>query len=687
MAKYTDDELLSIVSDERRRSIGFDWASTISSVISGDRITSLQYLKGEMPDIKTLPNRSAAVSTDIADAVYTVMPDVMEIFTGGDDVSAFTPQNPQDEQQAQQETDYVNHVVFRDNNGFMLFHTLFHDAFVEKVGIATWDWAEDVRTDKEEFRGKNVAEILLAEKDGEISDIRPSSEGSAEPEQSPDPAGGIDPMLGQLYDFTLTKTTDRSTVKIMSVSPDDFTIAADAVSIEGAIYCAMRARPRALELKTDGYDSAAVDRLPAYGTDMNTTTELARDTAGEHGQGIGMGGNDDYRVVEVVTHYLRSTNAKGEPEILKVVTGAGETIFLSSEVVNRVNFAAITPYPVSHRFYGRSLADLLVEVQRVKTAMTRMLLDSGYFAFNQRVEVAETEIGENTISDLLRNEPGMPIRTKTGNGLKPLQSGGLSFSPTEALEYFSTVAEGRSGVVRNAQGLNPDTLHDTAKGAMALMNAAAKRVRLIARIFAETGIKDLFLGVHATIRENASGSRIARLKGQWVPVDPSTWAERNDMNIEIGLGASGKDFEIAALNQVSMDMQAIVTEQGGARGPVVTAENVYALAKRKWMKLGIKTPELFLTDPATFQQQQGAQPPPPDPKMLAVQLEHQRQVQDQQVKQQQQQQKMESDNAFRMAQLQQDAELKRYEIDSKTHTQLVTGAAKANPWPHEGLPG
>lgn len=369
-----------------------------------------------------------------------------------------------------------------------------------------------------------------------------------------------------------------------------------------------------------------------------------------------------------------------------MVTGAGETVLLEAEKVNRVAFAAITPYPVAHRFYGRALADLLVEVQRIKTVLTRMALDSGYFALNQRVEVSEESMSENTIGDLLRNEPGVPVRSKNGEAVRPIAAGALGFDVFGALEYFSTVAESRTGVVRNAQGLNPDTLHDTAKGAMALMSAAQKRVRLIARIFAETGIKDLFLGVHATIRENASAPRIARLKGGWVEVDPTTWAERNDMAIEVGLGASGKDFEIAAMGQVASVMQTIVTEQGGAVGPIVTVRNVYNAAKRLFSKLGIKAPELFLTDPGTLlpanagTQANTSQSPPVDPKLLDVQLTHQRE-----------QQKIANDAAFRQQQLEAETALKRYEIDQRLRVDLANALGRTHtavpmPQPNLGRP-
>ena len=664
---YSNSDLLRIVGDERKRSIGFDQ----DAFLVGDRERALNYFKGEMPDIAALANRSKAVSTDIADAVETVLPDLIEIFTGGDDVAAFTPQNPQDEQAAQQETDYVNHVVFHENDGFMTLYSMFKDALVEKVGIVTWFWGEDIQTREETFAGKNLAELALAANDGEISD---------------QVEVGQDPALGPLYDFTLTRKTDRSTVRIMAVSPDDFTVAPDTVNLKDATYCAMRARPRAQELKAQGFDPQLVDNLPPYGTDKNTAIEISRDTAGEHSQGnpADIGGEGDFRIVEVVTHFLRCLGDDGNFEVWRVVTGAGETVLLEAEKVNRIAFAAVTPYPVSHRFYGRSLADLLVEVQRIKTVLMRMALDSGYFALNQRVEVSEQSMSENTIGDLLRNEPGVPVRSKNGEAVRPIAAGELGFDVFGALEYFSTVAESRTGVVRNAQGLNPDTLHDTAKGAMALMSAAQKRVRLIARIFAETGIKDLFLGVHATIRENATAARIARLKGAWVEVDPTAWAERNDMTIEVGLGASGKDFEIAALGQVANVMQTIVTEQGGAVGPIVTVQNVYNAAKRLFAKLGIKAPELFLTDPSVSPSPWGkvgnsagfsgegsssAQQPaaPPDPKLLDVQLTHQRE-----------QQKIESDAAFRQQQLEAEMSLKRYEIDQRLRVDLANALGRTH---------
>ena len=251
-------------------------------------------------------------------------------------------------------------------------------------------------------------------------------------------------------------------------------------------------------------------------------------------------------------------------------------VVLEHERVNRIQFAAITPYPMTHRFYGRSVADLLIEIQRIKTALTRMLLDSGYFALNQRVQVDMNKATEFTIDDLLRQEPGIPVRVRGGSdAVAPLQSGELGFDVAGALELISVAAENRSGILRNSQGLNPDTLHDTATGAMAMLSNAQKRVRMIARIFAETGFKDLWLGVHAMLRTHAERPLVVRLTGGWVAVDPTSWSERDDMTIHLGVGSGGQAQAAQTGQALLALMQQVGSEQGAMGVQIVSPQNVY----------------------------------------------------------------------------------------------------------------
>ncbi len=592
----TDDDLLELVFEERRQSVGFENDQELTDA----RARALDYYKGEMPDVPALANRSRAVSTDVADAIESVLPDLVEIFTGGEDVATFQPTSQADEAAARQETDYLNHVVMHENPGFLTFYTAFKDALLTKTGVFKWWWETRASLREEKFTGFAPADFAAVQ-------VRIAQDPGASIAKAAERADNGDPVV----DFTVRYAAHEGGARIQAVAPEDFTVARDTVALAEAVYCAMRSRPRAQDLIAEGYDREAVDKLPAHGAPSSgDSIALARDTAGEQ-SAVSAGANGDLRIVEIIEHFIRVVAEDGTPEIWRVVTGADSDarVMLEREKVEAVPFAAITPYPVAHRFYGRSVADLLLEIQRIKTALTRMLLDSGYFALNQRLQVDMTKANEFTIGDLLRNEPGVPIRTRGPEAVTPVASPGLSFDAAGALEYFSTVAEGRTGIVRNAQGLNPDTLHDTASGALALMSNAQKRVRMIARIFAETGVKALYLGVHALIRTHAERAEVTRLNGQWVAVDPTQWAERSDMTIEIGVGSGGQQQELQAGQAALQVITQVIQMQGGVNGPLVTLQNAYNFLRRFFERgLGIKGVDTILTDPS-----QMAAAPAPQP--------------------------------------------------------------------------
>jgi hypothetical protein len=643
--KMDDKELLRLLALERTAAIGFENDAELSK----DREQALNYFKGEMPDVPALPNRSKAVQNDLAEAVETLLPDIIEIFLGGSDVLAFSPRGEEDEEAAKQETDYLHHVVFNENDGFTLLYSMFKDAALEKTGLAAFYWCD--RHEEETFEGKTLDELALVAQGG--AEIRKPDGSEFTAADAADPNGK--------YDFTAAY--DRSYAKAEAFAPEDFAVAADTVALRDATYCCFRSRPRAQQLLADGVPEDVVAQLGPYNPVGDTQTEQARDTASETDNATTEGGPGNLRQVELFTHFLRCDyEGTGKLQVIRVVTGNGEKVIVEGpDVVNRVQVAAITPFITPHRFYGLSLADKLIETMRIRTALTRMLLDSGYFALNQRVEVAMDKAHPQfTIADLLRNEPGVPIRTKTGEAVRPIAAGALAFDAMGALEYFATVKEGQTGIVRNAQGLNPDTLHETAKGAMALMTMAQKRVRMIARIFAETGLKDLFLGLHALIREHATKDSMVRLRGKWVKVDPTSWGERNDMTIELGLGAGGREHDQMMAGQIVEATKGVIELQGGLEGPFVTPSNAYNVLKNFYEKLGVKTPELYVSDPSDPNTPKPT--PKPDPEIVKAQLEHERKMK-----------QMQAEFDLKREQMAGEFQLERYKIDTEAKAKVAVG--------------
>ena len=621
--KISEVELLSALKAERLNSIGFEDNGDIEE----QREKALEYIKGEMTDVPSRKNRSSVVASDVADAIETAMPDLMEIFTGGEDVGTFKPQGPEDEEQSKLETDYVNEVIFDQNPGFMVLETALRDALEIKTGLIKFHWA-DGETTEESYEGKTAEELMLAAESAEIEDVE-EVEG---PEGLP------------LYNFT-ARMQEPGKCVIEAIDPQNFGVSPDTVLIEDTPYCIERSFPRAYELTDEGYDEDMVQMLPPSAEAEDDEQARARDTVDETDDTHGIY-TDTRRIVEVHTHTIRiDGDQDGKTELWCVVTDSEESLILDAYKKNRVGYASGSPYRRAHRFYGFSLADKLIEVQRIKTSLMRMLLDNGYFALNQRMEVAETKASKNTIADLLRNEPGLPVRSKTGDAVRPISAGGINWDITGALEYFSTVAEQRTGIARNAQGLNPDTLHDTAKGAMALMNAAQRRLRMIARVLAETLLKGLFVGVHGEIRDHASQAMQARVNGEWQAIDPTSWGNRADMTIEVGVGSGGREMEVAAIMQViELQKEALEAQAAGIIGaPMVSPENLYASASRLIERLGLKAPERYFTDPAQAAQQMQGQPEGPSPEERAAMAEMQMKQQAQEADIQLQQAKAQAD--------------------------------------------
>lgn len=593
---FQEEDMLRFVADERRRSIGFGTGDGGELIASREQ--ALLYYRGVMNDVPAMANRSRAVSTDVAEAIDTVLPDLLDCFIGGDDVATFIPTGEKDEEQAQEETDYVNHVAYTENNGFLILHTAFKDALMMRTGLFHW-YLEEVEEEDKYTGPPEVLYAQLQQSDMELTedlDITDNGDGT----------------------ITVCVPHARLAVKTKAWPPEDFTVALDTIALRDTHYCCARSRQRVQDLISNGIDPDKARALPPYAL-LDIITKQ-RDEAGEHNQ-LQAGGLDDLKIVEVREHYIRLAHDDGEICLYRVLTDMEERVCLEYREVDEVPFAAITPYLSSHRFYGESIADKLIQIQQIKTALLRMTLDSGYFALNQRMEVAVSRSNEFTIADLLRNEPSVPVRSATGDAVRPLSSGGLSFDTFSAMEYASTMGEARTGIVRNSQGLKPDTLHDTASGAMALMSNAQKRVRMIARTFAETGVKDWLIGIRNLLRSGYAeaaeeGKRLRpaniQIKSTWKTIDPTKWPERDGMSIQIGLGSSGKEHDMMVNNQALTMIQEIVALQGGVSGPIVTLNNIHNRLKAWSRSAGEKSPDLFWTDPAQMQQQAPA-PPPPDP--------------------------------------------------------------------------
>lgn len=591
-------DILGILKSQREQSIGFDNDKEINE----ERADALDYYKGKHEgaiarDLPVPKGRSTVVSTDVANAVEAALPDIVGVFVGGDDVITFKPQGLEDVQAARQETDYVRHIIFQQNRGFWIFYTGIKDALISKTGIFHFYW--DGEPEYEEYQTTatepQIEEII--EQGNELVSVEPADTVTA---------NGF-----KQFHVTFRNQISDGHVAIRNVAPEDFTVSPQTIILAESDYCAMKARETRQCLIDKGYDRASVMKLDM--SDDVETERDARDTVDENTDPTGSEGSKMLELVDIIVHYIRinleeEEGGTGKPQIWRIVTGNNEAIELEREKRSRIEFSAITPYPMTHRFYGQSLADKTVQTQKWKTSVARTGNDHLYFANNQRQEVKRAGIiPDITINQLVDNTPGQPVVTEDGQSLRPIQNGSLGIDVLALLGYITADNEERTGIARNTMGLPSDAMHETKGGNDKLISLSQKRHRMMARLFAETGIRDLFIGVHDIARSNATMKDTIELRGEWVDIAPSSWRRRKDAVIDIGIGSDGHEQDLAGLREFRGLISEIVQAQGGfdEKDGLVDKQTIYDFAQNYGRKLKLKAAPQFLKDPSTF--------PPPDP--------------------------------------------------------------------------
>jgi hypothetical protein len=275
--------------------------------------------------------------------------------------------------------------------------------------------------------------------------------------------------------------------------------------------------------------------------------------------------------------------------------------------------ASWTPVRMPHRGFGLSLADLVMDYQRIKTALLRVLLDNAYFSTNAVLDVPASAIGDHTIDDVLKRRPGGIVRSQQPGQITPIVTPPLVGQLLPVIETMDARQEMRTGYTRQNQGLNPDSLNKTASGMAMLQTAAQKRQKLIARLFAETGLKDMFLGVHETVLKRDRRQRAIQLRGKWVNVNPREWKRRTDLSVSVGIGPGTQQQQMVYLqNILGLQMQAIQM-QGSPNGPMVYLPHIHHTAQKMLENMGFRSAEPFISEPTKPQPQLQVEMPPPGP--------------------------------------------------------------------------
>ena len=603
--------LRAIVEEEIRSSIGF-----VGGDISEQRRRAMDYYMGD-PFGNEQEDRSQVISTDVQDTIESIMPDFLEIFAGGDDVVRFEPVSEEDEPFAKQATEYCNFIWNKDNNGFGVSHDWIKDALLQKNGIIKVYWEEQEEQKTETLEGLNSLQMQELEEDDEV-------EITAHEEYQID-----DPVIlavvpdGVLHDVQLTRTVTEGYVRIMPVPPEEFLIARRAIDLhDNFAFACHKVRKTASDLIQMGYDPELIDQIPSHDEQDYNEERVSRFDDDEWPE-LDDSLDPAMREIWLYECYLKvDFDGDGVAELRQVtVAGPGYQV-LENEAIDDHPFAAITPIRMPHKFFGRSVADLVMDVQLIKSTVQRQLLDNMYGVNNNRAALSN----KVDIDDFLTKRPDGVVRVdvdtpEVQGHIAPIVTPPLGNWAYPLLEYWDGVREGRTGVTRLNQGLDPDALNKTARGMNMLLGRTQRRMLLMARIFAETGYACAFKKMLALVINRQQRARMIRLRNEWVPMDPRSWNAKMDVTVSVGLGYGTKETQAALLERL-LEKQALVVQfQGGAEGPLITLENIHNTFEAWIHAQGIKDADKHITDPQGMPQQR--QDRQPDPKLIEAQMKAQ----------------------------------------------------------------
>ena len=569
-------ELVNLVGAHIDDSLGY-----VQTETSYERMKALEYYMRE-PYGNEVEGRSTIVTGEVAEAVDGALPQIMKVFTSSTKAVEFEPVNAGDGALAEQMTAYVNHIFYKDNNGFEIMHDWFKDALMQKVGVvkAYWNDKKDVTIEK--YKGLTEDELAMIMQDEEVEIVSQETVEEIieqEPQPMPDPMTGqpvmdemgmpmlmeVPPIVNVYYNVKCKRTKDFSKVRVENVAPEEFLIDKRATTIEDATFVAQRSLVTRSDLISMGYDKDIVEGLSTGNLLDFTPERVARYSRGEEPFTTTDSNDTSMDLVEYYECYVRTDLDKDGIAELHRVCYADNKVLMHEET-DYVPFHSICPIPIPHKFFGQSLADRTMDLQLIKSTVTRQMLDNLYLTNNYRVGAVE---GQVNLDDLLTSTAGGIIRIKNPNALVPLTVQSSASQSFPMLEYLDSVQAKRTGVSDAQQGLDPNLLQNVTATAVSAMSSASQgKLELIARIFADTGISSMFKGILQLVCKYQDKERIIKINNDFVPMNPREWDTQYNLTVNVGLGTGGKQEQLATM-QMILSKQEEVLKQYGLSNPLV----------------------------------------------------------------------------------------------------------------------
>ena len=559
LKKMTDDEVQNIAKDALDAAVSF-----VESEIAEDRIKSQRYFEGET-DIGQEDGRSKIVATKVRDTIRAIKPSLMRVFLSSENPVEFIPTSQEDVIGAEQATKYA-HWKFQQLDGYRLLNDAIHDALVKKTGVIKIWWEENKEAEIHSYTNVNEDEMLAIVNDEDVTVLEHSAEVEMEMNEM-----GVEIEV-PMHSLKISHEKKTGNLQMESVPPEEFLVDRNARSVDDALIVAHRTEMRVSDLVQMGYDFEEISNLSGLSSDDTFTDSEAFERKGYEQDEEDQSADVSMKKVSVTEAYMKmDKEGTGVAIMYRILMAGGDNKVLECEPYGDVPFAVFEVDPEPHTFFGRSVADLLMNDQDSSTAMLRGMMDNVALTNSPRQGYVQ---GQVNVDDLMNNEIGGLVRMKSPQALVDIATPFVAGQVLTAMQYMDDAVEAKSGVSRASMGLDPDALQNTSATAARLQaQQGSAQIEVMARNIAEGGMKRLFKLMLHLLVENSCEETLMRLHGNFQPVDPRVWNTDMDMSVNVGVGTGQEGERHAALNQ-ALQMQLQIWNQYGNGNGLVTMTGI-----------------------------------------------------------------------------------------------------------------
>lgn len=597
------------------------------------RETAMDYYAGKMTDLPADVGRSAVVANVLRAQMKKVMPSVIRTILSGGNVVEYTPVGPEDEETAQQATDYVNTVCIRECDVERAIYDAIHDAMLLKTGILKWSAYRCRKVTIQEYTNQPDEALIGLLGDPSIELLEHETSEETDPQVL-----ALDPNARR-HSFKIRRVVETVTPKLEAVPRGSFLITPNAEDIESAELVGEELIATRSELVSMGYDKEVVWAVETH--DAGTIDDQSR--MGEDWSAAKAETRKALELVRVWEVYVKvDQDGDGVAEIYRIVFGDGgdkKRTVLGVEPVDEAPYCSVVIERDPHQFEGHSLYEDLRNHMRVKTAVLRGTLDNLYATNNLRPAYRPEAVANPEA--LSNGKFGEPIALNPGHALEDaIKWEVVPFVADKSfamMEYLDNEASDMTGVTDASGGLDPESLQNVAATTAQLMSeSGVAQADMIVRSIANDGLRKAFRGLLKLVIAHADGPRTVRMKGKWVQYDPRVWNADMDCVVNVGLGGGTKERDMAVL-QVIYTLQKELLLSMGADNVFVKPDQLYNTLSKITETAGFPSAQPYFTDPdpqevqAKLDEQKNA----PNPDVVKIQEQGKVQAQIEQFKAQQ----------------------------------------------------